>query len=36
MRQLGRDHLDVVYLRQAGLDSIAEHLALSPNCAMPG
>jgi len=26
LRQLGRDHLDLVYLRQAGLDSIAEHL----------
>ncbi|MBB2748303.1 UNVERIFIED_ORG: aryl-alcohol dehydrogenase-like predicted oxidoreductase [Microbispora rosea subsp. rosea] len=25
LRQLGRDHLDLVYLRQAGLDSIAEH-----------
>ena len=25
LRQLGRDHLDVVYLRQAGLDSVAEH-----------
>ncbi|MEV0154950.1 aldo/keto reductase [Micromonospora sp. NPDC050686] len=25
LRQLGRDHLDVVNLRQAGLDSIAEH-----------
>ena len=25
MRQLGRDHLDVVNLRQIGLDSIAEH-----------
>ncbi|MEU7823525.1 aldo/keto reductase [Catellatospora sp. NPDC049133] len=25
LRQLGRDHLDVVYLRQHGLDSVAEH-----------
>ncbi|WP_432927053.1 aldo/keto reductase [Microbispora sp. CA-135349] len=25
LRQLGRDHLDLVYLRQAGLDSIADH-----------
>jgi pyridoxine 4-dehydrogenase len=25
LRQLGRDHLDLVYLRQHGLDSIAEH-----------
>ncbi|OPG07074.1 oxidoreductase [Microbispora sp. GKU 823] len=25
LRQLGRDHLDLVYLRQPGLDSIAEH-----------
>ena len=25
LRDLGRDHLDVVYLRQAGLDSVAEH-----------
>lgn len=25
LRQLGRDHLDVVNLRQTGLDSIAEH-----------
>jgi pyridoxine 4-dehydrogenase len=25
LRQLGRDHLDVVNLRQAGLDSISEH-----------
>lgn len=25
LRQLGRDHLDVVYLRQAGLDSVTEH-----------
>ena len=25
LRQLGRDYLDVVYLRQAGLDSVAEH-----------
>ena len=25
LRQLGRDHLDVVNLRQSGLDSIAEH-----------
>ncbi|MGI5153992.1 aldo/keto reductase [Microbispora sp. CA-102843] len=25
LRQLGRDHLDLVYLRQSGLDSIAEH-----------
>jgi pyridoxine 4-dehydrogenase len=27
LRTLGRDHLDVVYLRQHGLDSIAEHFA---------
>ncbi|MGC4808855.1 aldo/keto reductase [Micromonospora sp. DT233] len=26
LRQLGRDHLDLVNLRQAGLESIAEHL----------
>lgn len=26
LRQLGRDHLDVVNLRQHGLDSIAEHI----------
>jgi len=25
LRQLGRDHLDLVYLRQQGLDSIADH-----------
>lgn len=25
LRQLGRDHLDLVYLRQAGLESVAEH-----------
>lgn len=25
LRQLGRDHLDLVYLRQHGLDSVAEH-----------
>ncbi|WP_240639201.1 aldo/keto reductase [Micromonospora ureilytica] len=25
LRQLGRDHLDVVNLRQAGLDSVADH-----------
>ena len=25
LRQLGREHLDLVYLRQHGLDSIAEH-----------
>jgi pyridoxine 4-dehydrogenase len=25
LRQLGRDHLDLVYLRQHGLESIAEH-----------
>ncbi|MFF4397292.1 aldo/keto reductase [Streptomyces sp. NPDC001480] len=25
LRQLGRDHLDVVYLRSNGLDSVAEH-----------
>ena len=28
LRTLGRDHLDVVYLRQQGLDSIAEHFAV--------
>jgi aryl-alcohol dehydrogenase-like predicted oxidoreductase len=28
LRQLGRDQLDLVYLRQHGLDSIAEHLAV--------
>jgi pyridoxine 4-dehydrogenase len=27
LRQLGRNHLDLVYLRQAGLDSIADHFA---------
>jgi aryl-alcohol dehydrogenase-like predicted oxidoreductase len=26
LRDLGRDHLDMVYLRQHGLDSIADHL----------
>ncbi|GAB4059888.1 aldo/keto reductase [Catellatospora paridis] len=28
LRQLGRDHLDVVYLRQHGLDSVAEHFGV--------
>jgi aryl-alcohol dehydrogenase-like predicted oxidoreductase len=28
LRQLGRDQLDLVYLRQYGLDSIAEHLGV--------
>ena len=28
LRQLGRDHLDLVYLRQQGLDSIAEHFGV--------
>ena len=28
LRELGRDHLDLVYLRQHGLDSIAEHLGV--------
>lgn len=27
LRQLGRDHLDLVYLRQSGLESIADHFA---------
>jgi aryl-alcohol dehydrogenase-like predicted oxidoreductase len=26
LRQLGRDHLDLVYLRQHGLESVAEHV----------
>jgi aryl-alcohol dehydrogenase-like predicted oxidoreductase len=28
LRELGRDHLDVVYLRQAGLTSIADHFVV--------
>jgi aryl-alcohol dehydrogenase-like predicted oxidoreductase len=28
LRALGRDHLDLVYLRQAGLDSVAEHVGV--------
>ncbi|WP_196279474.1 aldo/keto reductase [Catellatospora vulcania] len=28
LRQLGRDHLDLVYLRQHGLDSVAEHFGV--------
>jgi aryl-alcohol dehydrogenase-like predicted oxidoreductase len=28
LRELGRDHLDVVYLRQHGLDSIANHFGV--------
>ncbi len=28
LRDLGRDHLDLVYLRQHGLDSIAEHFGV--------
>jgi aryl-alcohol dehydrogenase-like predicted oxidoreductase len=28
LRDLGRDHLDLVYLRQHGLDSVADHLGV--------
>jgi pyridoxine 4-dehydrogenase len=28
LRALGRDHLDLVYLRQGGLDSVAEHFGV--------
>ncbi len=28
LRALGRDHLDLVYLRQAGLDTVAEHFGV--------
>lgn len=36
LRQLGRDHLDVVNLRQNGLESVAEHFGALADLRTPG